>query len=99
MADTIAETTVIMVSPKGEKTPIHLEIGCPYRISGKGAACPVAMRGLYDELPDIHGADTLQALGLALGLMRQMIQHWEEQGHVFQHEYGQPFSFSVDTNL
>ena len=50
-----------------------VEIGRPYQAPEGEWACPVAMRGLYNRLPDVRGEDSLQALRLAASLVRTLL--------------------------
>ena len=84
MKDPIAETKITMKSPAGDSKIIHVEIGRPYSISPEEAACPIAMTGLYPNIQDIHGTDTLQALALALEFVRHAIQGREKKGFTFE---------------
>jgi hypothetical protein len=46
----------------------------------RDSACPVAIRGMYDNLADIHGEDSLQALCLAASLVRTLIAGFVSDG-------------------
>ena len=72
-----------MSSSSGERKTIHIAIGRPYAMSSKEAACPIEMAGLYPNIRDIRGADTLQALTLAVEFVKITIQKWEEKGFHF----------------
>ena len=58
MTDAIAEREVIYITPNGERVSVTLRIGAPYRASDVDWACPVAAKGLYPNLSDIHGIDS-----------------------------------------
>lgn len=88
MKDTIAETKITIKSPAGDSKTIHVEIGRPYSISEDEAACPIAMTGLYPNISDLHGTDTLQALALALEFVRLTIHSWEKKGFEFEFPSG-----------
>ena len=60
-ADAIAERTLVCLKPNGERIPVTLRIGKPYRASDVDWACPVALDGLQSKLADIHGIDSFQA--------------------------------------
>ena len=67
-------------TPKGDKTGIGVVIGTPYLGADGIWACPVPTPGLDGEYPDIRGDDALQALCLALSLVRQRLTHFLENG-------------------
>lgn len=79
MSDIIATTTVDCVNSIGERNQVVIEIGRPYEVSPDEWACPVAMRGLYNRLQDIHGVDSLP-LCLAASLVRQLLTGFIEDG-------------------
>jgi hypothetical protein len=80
MLDIVATTTLDCVDPHGEHNQVIIEIGRPYRAPAGEWACPVAMRGLYNRLPDVHGEDSLQALCLAASLVRMLLSGFVEKG-------------------
>ncbi|MGI5867897.1 MAG: DUF6968 family protein [Kiritimatiellia bacterium] len=83
MREPIAEMKLVMKSPDGVSTSVHVEIGRPYTVSAEEAACPVAMSGLLPRISDIHGIDAFQALDLALEFVKTTIQAWETKGFAF----------------
>jgi hypothetical protein len=95
MGITIAETTFLLREPSGKTRPVHIRLGCPYQISEDEAACPVALDGLYEKPCDIHGADTFQALALALGFVRRTIMDWKGKGYTFQYDCGDEVSIEA----
>jgi hypothetical protein len=70
----IAERTLLLQQPDNEIKKIIIRIGMPYWvIVGEEAACPVAIEGLYEKLPDVHGVDPYQALELAMQLTSTLL--------------------------
>jgi len=62
-------------SSSGEEREIVIEVGQPYRVRNDGdAACPVAIRGLFGRLADIHGVDTMDALRLAIDFVEKVLR-------------------------
>ena len=80
MSEIVATTTLDCVNPLGERQQVTVEIGRPYRAPEGEWACPVAMRGLYNSLPDVRGEDSLQALCLAASLVRMLLTGFVEDG-------------------
>ena len=59
----------------GKEKDIVIEIGQPYRVgSDEDAACPVAIRGLFERLADIHGIDAMDALRLAIEFVEKTLR-------------------------
>src|ERR1700722_575519 len=77
---TVAGITIDAVSPGGKAFSIELSIGTPYRCETGEWACPVALRGLYDQLPDTRGNDSFQALCMAVGLAQNVLHGFRENG-------------------
>lgn len=69
----LAERKILMqISGSEERTEITLQIGHPYwEVEGETAACPIAMRGLDDGPPAIHGDDPFMALSNAVKYMNE----------------------------
>ena len=80
MSEIVATSTLDCVNSLGEHQQVIVEIGRPYRAPEGEWACPVAMRGFYNSLPDVHGEDSLQALCLAVSLVRMLLAGFVEGG-------------------
>lgn len=80
MNDLIVETEIVSVGADGTRHPMTIEIGKPYP-DGQDFACRVALRGLHDHIAPIIGGDQMQALVLAISLIRSQLQVLEEQGY------------------
>jgi hypothetical protein len=79
-SDTILEVEYIAVHPDGSESPLFIRIGRPYLVSVDEWACGLGMAGIYDDLADAHGSDALQALGLAMALLRRLLDGFVERG-------------------
>lgn len=64
----------------GTKKRVAVRIGKPYCISAQEWACPVELRGHEPRYPDIRGGDPLQALCLALSLIRSRLEDFMSKG-------------------
>ena len=76
----VVTTKLDCFSPEGDHREVVVEIGRPYQAAEGEWACPVKIRGLYDHLCDIHGQDSLQALCLAVSLVRSLLTGYVEGG-------------------
>ena len=88
MGDLIAERRIVAVSAKGEKLALCVAVGRPYQVDDVSWACPVRIEGLYAKLHDAVGTDSWQALGLAIGLTRQLLGYFLEDGGKLYWEEG-----------
>ena len=79
-SENIVQTSIDCVAPTGERFTASVEIGRPYCLPDGHWACSVRIRGLYDNLADIHGEDSLQALCLAASLVRLLLRALMEDG-------------------
>lgn len=80
MVEIVATSSLDCVNSVGERYQVMVEIGRPYRAPEGEWACPVAMRGLHNSLPDVRGEDSLQALCLAASLVRMLLTGFVEDG-------------------
>lgn len=83
----IAHRKFISVSKEGTRKTVTVAIGLPYECGHEEWACPVGLEGLYQNLMDAHGADSFQALMLALKLTRSLLQSFIDKGGNLLDEY------------
>ena len=88
MNEVIAEKTIFAVTAKGEKQWLRVAVGRPYQVDDVSWACPVQLDGLHNKLRDAVGVDSWQALGLAVGLIRQLLGYYLEDGGKLYWEEG-----------
>ena len=75
-----AKLDLVEVAPNGSRIPMRVELGQP-RPDGRGArACPVMVDGFDRLSKDIYGEDSLQALCLALRIVRLHLELPLERG-------------------
>ena len=77
---TVATRTLVGRVPTRGEFDITASVGMPYRCEGGDWACPVSLRPLFDDLADIHGIDSLQALRLAIELVHTLMQDFIQKG-------------------
>lgn len=54
---------------------VVIQIGHPRIVGSQGDAdCSVAVKGVYDDLPDIRGIDALHALKLAIHFVERLLR-------------------------
>ena len=70
--DPIAAQRLVLIGADG-RTPISVRVGRPYAADG-GFRCPVQIEGLEPRYADIAGETSLQALCLALRLVRDRLE-------------------------
>ena len=79
-ASWIATRSLLAVRPDGQELAITLRIGVPYEITPEEWACPVAMEGFRERLPDVHGIDAWQTIQLVQNLQAQLLGYFIEEG-------------------
>jgi hypothetical protein len=77
--DTVVETPFVFVTNDGTATDVTIVIGRPCRTSAGNWACSAQFRGL-PPCPAMVGEDPLQALSLALSLVRWQCEAFLQQG-------------------
>jgi hypothetical protein len=78
----IAERFIICRMKGGEMRVVRLQIGLPLPIDGNPEKweCEVALAGLYPGMPRVPGVDSMQCINLAIGLIRQAMEKFMEDG-------------------
>jgi len=80
MIDVVAQTTIDCIPHAGDRFACIVQIGIPQQAATGEWACSVVMLGLEKRLPDVRGEDSLQAVCLALTLVRRLLTHFVEDG-------------------
>lgn len=75
----IASEEIIWLKKNGDELLIHVDVGMPYQHEGAWA-CPAALIGVDGRYPDIAGDSFIQALQLAIRLIRQRLGHLLDAG-------------------
>ena len=75
-----ASTTITCVSSDGRRFETTIEVGPPYVIDDREAACPIRMPGIEDKVRGVHGGSTMQALCLALRMARFYLDEFVKYG-------------------
>ena len=94
---TVATERLVCIRPDGKRVDVRLEIGRPYDTGHGDWACPVRLEGLRNQLADIHGVSSLQALCLAASLLRSLLMTFIEDGGQVLHDDGS--AFNVDSTF
>ena len=76
----IASLDLLAVHANGTRTRVEFRIGAPEQISLDEWRCEVRLDGLHDALHPMHGADSVQALCLALGLAGKLLRDFVARG-------------------
>lgn len=76
----IAHRSIYAVSQDGRSRVVCLCISAPYQVSQDEWACAICLSGLRENLPDIHAADSWQALQLAAKFIRKLLGYFVEEG-------------------
>jgi hypothetical protein len=79
LPDHFAERRLDLLKPSGERVAFRVEFG-PIRGEGQDFHCRVRFYGWGDSPPDIWGYDSLQALGLAVTLVRSILCDFVQRG-------------------
>ena len=80
----IATAEILWLRGNGVDVLIQAYIGMPYEERGAWA-CPAALIGVDERYPDIWGESSMQAVHLAIRLIRQRIGHLLDAGEVLVH--------------
>ena len=69
----IAQQHYIWVRPDGSEVAVTAKLGTPYLEEATTWRCPAALEGVDQQYPDIFGEGSMQALGLAIRLIRSRL--------------------------
>lgn len=75
-----AREELILVAPDGSHYEVRARLGRPYRAGEQEWACPCELAGFEPRYADARGTSSLQALALALMLLRIRLQALLEEG-------------------
>jgi hypothetical protein len=81
--DIIATAPLEVQAEEGAILPVEIRIGQPYREEDHWA-CPLELLGLLPRPPDARGESAVQALSLALGRARRLLQTELERGRALR---------------
>ena len=70
----------IFQPPSGAERRVRLRVGKPYLVKPGEWACPVELSGFEARYPDIRGSDSMQALCLAIALVRARLGDFLAKG-------------------
>jgi hypothetical protein len=76
----IAERTLYLKNTDEEVKEVNVCIGQPYQRVDGSWSCPILLKGLFEDLSDISGEDSFQALMLAQNLARTLLNAFAEKG-------------------
>jgi hypothetical protein len=71
----IAKEELLWVRKDGSEVAVVAQIGMPYQVDEYSWACPAELYGVESQYPDMHGASSMQALNLAIRLIRTRLGH------------------------
>jgi hypothetical protein len=75
ITDPIAAQEFLWLRRDGTEQLIAARIGRPYAIEDDMWACPVELNGVDTQYPDVLGVGSMQALSLAVRLVRMRLGH------------------------
>src|SRR5688572_22348315 len=82
----IAKRVLYLKNTNEEVKEVDLCIGQPYQKEDGSWACPLQLEGLFEDLSDVSGEDSFQALMLAQNLARTLLNALTEKGwNVYSH--------------
>jgi hypothetical protein len=71
----IAKQELLWIRKDGSEVTVVAQIGMPYRVDECSWACPAELLGVESQYPDMHGVSSMQALNLAIRLIRTRLGH------------------------
>ena len=99
--DEVCTSSFVFRLPDGSPLDVTLRVGKPYQSTVGEWACPIELKGFEDRYADIRGADSLQALCLAISFVRRRLEDFvtvqapEKLDHLDQLQKGIDMKFFV----
>jgi hypothetical protein len=78
--EAVGVSDLVFISPDGAKRSVTLRVGIPYRVAEAEWACPGELRGFEPRHADVRGGDSMQALCLAIALIRARVEDFMASG-------------------
>jgi hypothetical protein len=75
----IAMQELVWLKQDGSEVRLVARVGTPYPIDERTWACACELEGRGGRIVDIRGGSSMQALGLAIGLVRSQLAHLIEK--------------------
>lgn len=70
----VAQKALVAESAEGNRLPIRVTIGRPFKVAEQTWSCPLRLEGL-GAVSDGLGTDSWAALTVAIGVARQHLEH------------------------
>jgi hypothetical protein len=80
IGDPVGTEEILWIKKDGGEVLITAKVGRPYQVDGDTWSCPAELKGVDKKYPDIHGSGSMQALCLAIGLIKMRLGHLLEDG-------------------
>ena len=93
----IAKEELLWVRKDGSEVPVIAQIGMPYQVDEYSWACPAELRGVESQYPDMQGASSMQALHLAIHLIRTRLGHLLEDNEALYYPGDKEEKFDSDS--
>lgn len=92
---TTPSTVFLAVHRDGRRVPVEVRIGQPELVAPGEWACAATLAGLHEKLVPMRGGDPLQALLLAVGLVRMLLTGFVQEGGRLLFESGEDVPLSA----
>jgi hypothetical protein len=76
----IAKVELVWIRKDANEVSVIAQIGSPYRIDDLSWACPSELRGVDSQYPDMQGGSSMQAICLAIRLIKTRLGHLLDDG-------------------
>jgi hypothetical protein len=83
--EAVGSANLIFLLPDGSRKTGQVRVGRPYKSEDGNWACPCELVGLEPRYADIRGGDSLQALCLAISLLRRRLEDFIDKGGTILH--------------
>lgn len=78
----IAKIELVWIRKDANEVSVIAQIGSPYKIDDLSWACPFELRGVDSQYPDMQGGNSMQAIFLAIRLIKTRLGHLLDDGEI-----------------
>jgi hypothetical protein len=90
--ETVGSSEFLFLLADGSKRKVLVRVGKPYKDADGPWRCPCELAGFEPRYVDMAGADSMQALCLAVSVVRRRLEHFIEDGGRIFYESGEELS-------
>jgi hypothetical protein len=82
IVEPIAKVELVWIRKDASEVLVIAQLGLPYQVNELSWACPSELKGIDSQYPDIQGGSSMQAICLAIRLIKTRLGHLLDDGEI-----------------